>query len=103
MILLLDIGNTRIKWMRVQDGATGRMDARVHVDEQLKVAIQAAFEGPAPDRVVACNVAGPLVGKALSEYCHEHYSLNPEFLISSLSRCGVTNGYTDPVRLGADR
>lgn len=103
MILLLDIGNTRVKWMRVKDGATGRMDARVHIDEQLKGALAAAFEGPAPDRVVACNVAGPLVGKALSEYCQERHTLQPEFLISSDSRCGVTNGYTDPVRLGADR
>ncbi len=103
MILLLDIGNTRIKWMRLKDGATGRMDARVHADEQMKSAITAAFDGPAPERVVACNVAGPLVGKALSEYCHEKFGLNPEFLISSDVRCGVTNGYTDPVRLGADR
>jgi len=103
MILLLDIGNTRIKWMRFQEGATGRMDARVHVDEQLKAALAAAFEGAAPERVVACNVAGPLVGKALSEYCQERFGLNPEFLVSSPSRCGVTNGYTDPVRLGADR
>ena len=103
MILLLDIGNTRIKWARLEAGSMGRMDGRVHVDEQLQQALFAAFEGPAPQRVVACNVAGPLVGKALSEFCTERYSLNPEFLISSPERCGVKNGYTDPVRLGADR
>lgn len=103
MILLLDIGNTRIKWARLEAGALGRMDGRVHADEQLQQALFAAFEGPAPQRVVVCNVAGPLVGKALSEFCTERYSLNPEFLISGAERCGVKNGYTDPVRLGADR
>jgi len=103
MILLLDIGNTRIKWARLQDGKLSRMDGRVHADEQLPQAIEAAFEGPAPERVVMCNVAGPLVGKALSTFCQEHFKLNPEILISSAERCGVKSGYTDPVRLGADR
>ncbi|HEY3644818.1 MAG TPA: type III pantothenate kinase [Gammaproteobacteria bacterium] len=103
MILLLDIGNTRIKWARLEGGKMGRMDGRVHADEQLSQALFAAFEGPAPERVVVCNVAGPLVGKALSEFCQDRFTLNPEFLISGSERCGVKNGYTDPVRLGADR
>ena len=103
MILLLDIGNTRIKWARLEGGQLGRMDGRVHADEQLKQALFASFEGTSPRRVVVCNVAGPLVGKALSDFCHERYSLRPEFLIASPERGGVVNGYTDPVRLGADR
>lgn len=103
MILLLDIGNTRIKWARMEGSKLGRMDGRVHVDEQLPQALHAAFDGPAPERVVVCNVAGPLVGKALSEFCQDKFTLNPEFLISGSERCGVKNGYTDPVRLGADR
>ena len=103
MILLLDIGNTRVKWARLEHGELGRMDGRVHADEQLQPALDAAFEGFKPERVVACNVAGPLVGKALSDLCQERYGLKPEFLIASAERGGVLNGYTDPVRLGADR
>jgi type III pantothenate kinase len=103
MILLLDIGNTRIKWARLESGVLGRMDGRVHADEQLPQAIEAAFEGPAPSRILMCNVAGPLVSKSISDYCQEHFKLNPEILISSAERCGVKSGYVDPVRLGADR
>lgn len=103
MILLLDIGNTRIKWARLEGGQLGRMDGRVHADEQLQKALFAAFEGEAPRRVVVCNVAGPLVGKALSDFCQDRFGLKPEFLISSPERGGVISGYTDPVRLGADR
>jgi len=103
MILLLDIGNTRIKWARLEGKTLGRMDGRVHADEQLNQALFAAFEGPKPRRVVVCNVAGPLVGKALNDFCQERLQFKPEFLIASPSRGGVTNGYTDPVRLGADR
>jgi type III pantothenate kinase len=103
MILLLDIGNTRIKWARLEGGKLGRMDGRVHADEQLPQAIQAASEGPKPTRVVMCNVAGPLVSKSVSDFCQEHFQLNPEMLISSAECCGVKSGYVDPVRLGADR
>lgn len=103
MVLLLDIGNTRIKWARLQGSTLGRMDGRVHVDEQRAQALAAAFEGPAPERVLVCNVAGPLVGKALCDYTQERFNLRPEFLVSSAERCGVKNGYTDPARLGADR
>jgi type III pantothenate kinase len=103
MILLLDIGNTRIKWSRLEGSKLGRMDGRVHADHQLPQALLAAFEGPAPNRVVVCNVAGPLVGKVLADFCQDRFGLKPEILISSPERSGVVNGYTDPVRLGADR
>jgi len=101
--LLLDIGNTRVKWARPEGGKLAAQGAALHLDDQLPQALAQAFEGPNPKRVLACNVAGPLVGKAISDLCHDRYSLQPEFLISSAEQCGVKNGYTDPARLGADR
>ena len=103
MTLLLDIGNTRVKWARLERGKLTTPDAALHLDDQLLKALARAFGGPDPDRVLACNVAGPLVGQAVSALCHERFRLQPEFLISSAEQCGVKNGYTDPARLGADR
>lgn len=103
MRLLLDIGNTRIKWARLEAGTLTAPDAALHLDDQVLKALARAFDGPEPERVLACNVAGPLVGQALSTLCHERFRLQPEFLIASAEQCGVKNGYTDPARLGADR
>ena len=103
MILLLDIGNTRIKWARLEGGALGKQSSALHLDDQVTQALGRAFEGTKPRRILVCNVAGPLVGKAVTDLCQDRYTLNPEFLISGSERCGVKNGYTDPVRLGADR
>lgn len=103
MILLLDIGNTRVKWARYENGQLGRMDGRVHGHEQFKTALEAALEGPKPERVVVCNVAGPLVNGTLTELCRGRLGLAPQSLVSSIEQCGVKNGYADPARLGADR
>ena len=103
MILLLDIGNTRIKWARFEGGKLSKSGSATHVDEQLDLALKQAFDGPEPQRILAANVAGPLVAKAMSDLCQERHWARPEFFISSPERCGVKNGYKDPARLGADR
>jgi len=103
MILLLDIGNTRIKWARLEAELLGSHGAATHVDEQLNHVLERVFDGPAPTRVLAANVAGPQVAEALREICTRRYRLKPEFLLPTRSLQGVTNGYTDPKRLGSDR
>lgn len=103
MTLLLDIGNTRIKWARLEGGRLGALQAATHLDEDLAPTLERVFDGVAPGRVLASNVAGPLVAEALVELCTERYRFRPEFLIPAPQACGVVNGYTDPARLGADR
>lgn len=103
MILLLDIGNTRIKWARLEGGRLGPLQAASHVEEDLGGVLQRVFDGPKPERVLASNVAGPLIASALVELCTERFRLRPEFLIPAPETCGVVNGYVDPARLGADR
>ena len=103
MILLLDIGNTRIKWARLTHGRLGSQQAHVHVEEDLGPVLERVLDGPAPERVFASNVAGPLMAAALREVCEERYGKRPEFLIPGPVTAGVTNGYKDPARLGADR
>ena len=103
MILLLDIGNTRIKWARLEGGKLGHQHAVVHAGEELPPLLARVFEGAAPEKVLASNVAGPLMGAALSEICSERYKFRPEFLIPAPESHGVKNGYMDPARLGADR
>ena len=103
MILLMDIGNTRIKWARLEGGKLGQKGAASHLDSEIGTVLDRVFDGPDPAHVLASNVAGPLVAEALSELCSRRYHLRPEFLIASPEACGVRNGYADPARLGADR
>lgn len=103
MILLLDIGNTRIKWAHLTQGKLGSQQAHVHLDEDIGPVLERVFDGPAPERIFASNVAGPLMAAALREICEERYGKRPEFLIPAPVTAGVKNGYKDPARLGADR
>jgi type III pantothenate kinase len=103
VILLLDIGNTHIKWARLEGGKLGSQQAHVHLEEDIGPVLERVFDGPAPERIFASNVAGPLMAAALRELCEERYGKRPEFLIPGPATAGVKNGYKDPARLGADR
>ena len=103
MTLLLDMGNTRIKWARLAAGKLGGQGAATHVDEDINHAFERVFDGAAPKRVLASNVAGPILAKLLVELCEKRFGVKPEFLVPAAKACGIVNGYTDPQRLGADR
>lgn len=104
MMLLADIGNTRIKWAESRDNRLGGYGAAVHAGTSLDEVLTAAWSPlERPTRIVAVNVAGNTAATALTHFCTRHFSLAPDFLLSS-ARCGVVvNGYHDPSQLGADR
>lgn len=101
--MLLDIGNTRVKWARLEGGKLAGQGAASHLEQDVEAVLRPVFDGANPTHVLASNVAGPLIAVALSELCSKRYNLRPEFLIPAPETCGVKNGYTDPARLGADR
>jgi len=103
VILLLDIGNTRIKWARLEKGKLGSQEVATHLEAELGPVLRQVFDGPAPERVLASNVAGPLIAAAIRETCEDRFGKRPELLIPAPEACGVKNGYKDPARLGADR
>jgi type III pantothenate kinase len=109
-ILLVDIGNTRVKWARLRLGRVspdlpimGRGGAIAH---QGRPAAMAALLRRAPqdvERVVAVSVAGRKLDSALAAAVRKRFGLRVEFVASSREAGGVTNGYRDTWRLGADR
>lgn len=103
MILLFDIGNSRVKWAEFDGGRLRGQDSAARGDQAAQKTLTPAFNGKKPSRMLAANVGGPLMGAALSELAQERFGLKPEFLIPAARACGVENGYTDPTRLGSDR
>ena len=104
MMLLVDIGNTRVKWGLSRGREISATGAFAHVDRAPAELWPAAWrESARPERVVVANVAGPRIAESLRAYCREHFQLTPEFVASASQAAGVTNGYRNPAQLGADR
>src|SRR5262245_42157843 len=101
--LLVDIGNTRVKWAIARGESIARMSAAVHDGDiaAMRTVIRRAPAGV--DRIVAVNVAGVRFERALAAHAKARFGIRPEFIRSSRAACDVRNGYRDPWRLGADR
>lgn len=107
--LLIDIGNSRVKWALLRGQSLGRQQVlplRGSGATQFRQLIAAALAtGPsrAPRAVVAVNVAGEARARALTAAARRA-GLPPPLLVTSRRRAaGVRNGYRDAWRLGADR
>lgn len=104
MILLIDAGNTSLKWGALDGTTLGTVDRLHYVGRDLReVATQAWAELPVPERVVVGNVAGERLARSLRAWMKRTWRLVPEFLVAGASAGGVTNGYRQPDRLGIDR
>ena len=104
MILLVDIGNSRMKWA-LRTGAELHMQGvATHRDAEICEVFTAAWAMlPAPQRVLVANVAGKKMAAALRTWVKSAWGLDVELLVPRRKACGVTNAYVEPQRLGADR
>jgi type III pantothenate kinase len=104
MNLLLDIGNSRIKWA-LQDGdGWPQTGAFVHKGKAFKDVARPAWKAlDPPARVIVSNVAGREYERTVVTWLKRRWKVVPEFLQAKPSVCGVTNAYESPGRLGADR
>jgi len=107
--LLVDVGNSAVKWARLAADGSVAVGGRVlHRDGQdVTAALADAWSGaPAPRRAFGCSVAGAGVVAAVERAARAAGLANVEWMGSQASfRGGVTlaNGYLDPGQLGADR
>jgi type III pantothenate kinase len=103
MILLLDVGNTRVKWAWLEFLEVEPAGAVAHNSTHRAWQREIEADGHRPSRIVVSNVAGPAFAAALTLWCRDHYSVDPEFVIASAALLGVRNGYRRPSALGVDR
>lgn len=104
MNLLIDIGNSAIKWGSSDGGRqllTGRAEHAGRAAEELPATLWAGLARP--ERVLCASVAGDEWREALGHWCRERWQLVPEFVVSEAERAGVRNGYRVSERLGVDR
>jgi type III pantothenate kinase len=104
MTVLVDIGNTRIKWATLEAGALASRGSAVHRDAlDTALATFAAALPKAPGRVIAANVAGEAVAARLAKLVAARPGASLELVATTAERFGVRCAYRDPSRLGVDR
>jgi len=100
--LLIDAGNTRLKWATLRGRRLGRLQVVEWNGRTVaRVARQAVTGGV--DRVLVCSVAGTVLERALRQAARAAGAPAPQFIRSTRRAAGVRNGYVEPWRLGADR
>jgi len=100
--LLVDAGNTRLKWAAASGGHVGRVHAAAWSARTLDATARRALRGRHA-RIVVCSVAGSKVERALRRAARRSGNPAPLFIRSARRAAGVRNGYAQTWRLGADR
>lgn len=104
MKLLLDMGNTRLKWaLQLQSQgwlARGAVDWQDDVEATLATAWANL---PTPDLVAAASVVDEAREARVAAVSERLFGRMPVWLRTPAQACGVRNAYAEPGRLGVDR
>lgn len=104
MILLLDAGNSRLKWAMLRNGHFEHGGSLEQTAEAIKEFASAAWGHlDAPETVLVANVAGEPLRRALNSWTKRRWKLTPEYVVASAEEFGIRNAYSEPARLGVDR
>ena len=101
--LLVDIGNTRVKWATLRGAKQSRMQAAAHEDSGLALRALVREAPRDVDRVIVVSVVDEALSRVLDAAARRRFGVTPEYIASTRRACGVTNSYRDTWRLGADR
>ena len=103
--LAIDVGNTRVKWALYASPTRGAALIAQGVEflENLERLGDTAWtKFAAPCSMLGCIVAGEGIRRRIEEQM-ELWDITPRWVVPGAKSCGVTNGYDQPARLGADR
>jgi type III pantothenate kinase len=101
MNLLVDLGNSRIKWALSGGQAWSVGDPFGNEGSATDFGVWRDVTNPV--RVIVCNSAGDDVVDPLQQWCDKAWGLRPTFLSAQRAQRGVRNCYQDPTTLGCDR
>ena len=103
-MLLIDIGNSRIKAGQHQRGSIHQLKPCEWRKVEAKDAWSSVLNGLVkPARIVVSNVAGNAIATALNSWVKERWDLTPEFVTVRREHAGVRTRYDRPAQLGIDR
>ncbi len=105
MILLVDAGNSRLKWAELNDN---NLEAETYLaydgvepEDVIKHALEEQIRRA--KRLIVCSVLGDNFFKLTNEWTLRKHGFAAEFVTTQRSAYGVTVAYKDPMQLGVDR
>lgn len=102
MMLLVDAGNTRVKWALADAGAApGVWQSHGAVLHAQLDELAAAWAGRGVTHALVSNVAGLLLAERIAAALPDGIAV--EWFASTRERAGLCNAYREPARLGCDR
>ncbi|HXR90819.1 MAG TPA: type III pantothenate kinase [Steroidobacteraceae bacterium] len=103
-VLLVDIGNTRIKWAVLRGGRLGPQRAEPFAGWKARDFAREVFGGGKDiDRIIVSSVAGSRVNRVFADAARRAQRPKPEFVASQRRAGGISTAYVEPWRLGVDR
>lgn len=104
MKLLLDAGNTSVKWGVCHAGVIEASSCFRHRGNDVQaLATRSWSELQTPSAVYIASVAGEPLQQQLSDWIGVHWQIMPVFITATAAACGVSNAYSVPENLGVDR
>ena len=101
-LLLIDAGNTRIKWALARSGAPlGQWQAEGVAPHTEMERLAAQWKALGAMQALVSNVAGTEARERIAAALP--HAVPVEWFASTLQRAGLRNGYREPERLGCDR
>ena len=103
MNLLIDLGNSRLKWAQHAPGLW-RTDAALLDKGDFTFLLDSVWgKIAAPEKVVVCSVSTPARLNALEKWVQARWSVTPHIVRPQAEQLGVKNLYRNTQQLGADR
>ena len=102
-MLLVDIGNSRVKWARYERGQLGEQSAAAYSGWTIDDWRRTLFQPPGIDDVLVASVAGEASAALFTEATRLETGGPAAFVATSREAGGVRNAYPEPRLLGVDR
>jgi type III pantothenate kinase len=104
MQLLIDIGNSRLKWATVVSGEIAVRGAVAHANTLIGDALASEWAALPPVRQIYVASVAPLAFDTEIEIsARRRFGIDAEFVRSPATALGIRSAYADPQRFGVDR
>lgn len=103
MRLLLDIGNSRLKWATSHGRGLERPGSADYRPVGLAQVLGTLELAESPQSIWVSSVASQQAKREVKAWAADRWALKPVFVKSCARACGLHNSYAQPERLGVDR
>lgn len=102
-ILLIDIGNTNLKWATAGEQGFAYGGSCPSQADAIESLFGQAWAGLRPEAVYVSCVGNPGLARQLETLANSTWGIQVEILATPNQGCGIRNSYSAPAKLGSDR